>query len=211
MYENEVLIMIYKLTLTDNNAAQAIIFIPDGVTALDLSNNRLDLQRYSNLLEIADAIPASVTSLDLSNNGLGLTKAYFATPKHLTSLNLSFNPLHEISLEGLVWLKDSFAQIQTLCLSYDTVNDMSKEQRQALRAVFPNLQTITLVDGSGKEIDSSHSIKISNLIRELGVGNPEVPSLLNQCIFFAKNQRANVFNTSIPKELEERISNCNPL
>lgn len=203
--------MIYKLILTDNNAAQAITSIPDGITTLDLSNNHLGLQTCCELLEITDAIPASVTSLDLSCNELGLTKTYFVTPKHVTSLNLSFNPLHQISLDGLVWLKDSFAHIQTLCLSYDTVNDMSKEQRQALRAVFPNLQTITLVDGNGKEIDSSHSIKVSNLIRELGVGNPEVPSLLNQCIFFAKNQQKNMFNTNIPEELKEHIHNCNPL
>lgn len=203
--------MLYKLTLTNDNIAQDFISIPDGVTALDLSNSCLGLKRYSNLIEIMDTIPTSVTSLDLSNNGLGLTKAYFTTPKHVISLNLSFNSLHEISLDGLVWLKDSFAQIQTLCLSYDTVNDMSKEQRQALRAVFPNIQTITLVDGSGKEIDSSHSVKVSNLIRELGVGHPEVPSLLNQCIFFAKNQQTNVFNTNIPEELKESIHNCNPL
>lgn len=203
--------MIDKLTLTDNNSAQAITSNSDGVTALDLSENHLDLKNCSDLLEIADATPASVTSLDLSYNNLGLAKAYFVTPKHVTSLNLSFNPLHHISLDGLVWLKNSFAHIQTLCLSYDTINDMSKEQRQALRAVFPNLQTITLVDGSGKEIDSSHSVKVSNLIRELGVGDPEVPSLLNQCIFFAKNQQRNVFNTNIPEELKEHIHNCNPL
>ncbi|HAT4009226.1 TPA: hypothetical protein JBJ96_16910, partial [Legionella pneumophila] len=91
-----------------------------------------------------------------------------------------------------------------------TVNSMSKEQRQALRAVFPNLQTITLVDKNGKEIEPSHTAKISNLIRELGGGNPEVPSLLNQCTFFVKNQGTNI-NTNIPEELKERIHNCNPL
>lgn len=203
--------MIYKLTLIDNTLEQALLSIPDGVTILDLSTNLLDLKRYSDLLDIAEAIPASVTSLDLSHNQMGLTKVYFAVPKHVTSLNLCFNPLHQIALDGLVWLKGSFEQVQTLYLSYDTVSSMSKEQRQALREVFPNLQKITLVDDNGKELDASHSVKIANLIRELSGENPEVPSLLNQCIFFTKKQKTNMDNTNIPEELKELISNCNPL
>ncbi|AMP89431.1 hypothetical protein [Legionella pneumophila] len=202
--------MIYKITLTDTNVAQVFISIPEGVTTLDLSNNFLGSKSYSDLLKIADSMPPGVTSLDLSSNGLGLTHVSFVTPQHVTSLNLCFNPLHKISLSCLEWLKDSFAHIQTISLSYDTVNSMSREQRQALRAVFPNIQTITLVDKNGKEIDPSHSAKISNLIRELGGGNPEVPSLLNQCAFFVKNQGINI-NTNIPEELKERIHNCNPL
>ncbi|HAT8179726.1 TPA: hypothetical protein JA361_09735 [Legionella pneumophila] len=203
--------MIYKITLTDNNLAQTFMSIPEGVTTLDLSNNLLGSKSYSNLLNIADSIPPGVTSLDLSSNGLRLTQVCFVTPKHVTSLNLCFNSLHEISLVGLEWLKDSFAHIQTISLSYDTVNSMSREQRKAFRAVFPNIQTITLVDKNGKEIEPSHTAKISNLLRELGGGNPEVPSLLNQCTFFIKNQGTEIYKVNIPEELKERIHNCNPL
>ncbi|HBD7143688.1 TPA: hypothetical protein KKW64_002588 [Legionella pneumophila] len=204
--------MIYKITLTDNNLAQAFMSIPQDVIALDLSNNLLGSKSYVDLLvNIADCIPPDVTSLDLSSNGLRLTQVSFVTPKHVTSLNLCLNPLHEISLIGLEWLKDSFAHIQTIYLSYDTVNSMSREQRQAFRAVIPNIQTIILVDKNGKEIDPSHTAKIANLIRELGGGNPEVPSLLNQCTFFVKNQGTSIDNTNIPEELQERIHDCNPL
>ncbi|HAT2049386.1 TPA: hypothetical protein JBK40_17120, partial [Legionella pneumophila] len=111
--------MIYKITLTDNNVVQAFISIPEGITTLDLSNNFLGSERYSDLLNISDSIPPGVTSLDLSSNGLGLTQVSFVTPKHVTSLNLCCNPLHQISLVCLEWLKDSFAHIQTISLSYD--------------------------------------------------------------------------------------------
>ncbi|HEO1363596.1 TPA: Dot/Icm T4SS effector Lem15, partial [Legionella pneumophila] len=53
--------------------------------------------------------------------------------------------------------------------------------------------------------------KIANLIRELGGGNPEVPSLLNQCTFFVKTQGINIDKAHIPEELKKRIHDCNPL
>ncbi len=204
--------MIYKITLTDNNLAQAFMSIPQDVIALDLSNNLLGSKSCVDILvNIADCIPPGVTSLDLSSNGLRLTQVSLVTPKHVTSLNLCFNPLHEISIDGLEWLKDSLAHIQIIYLSYDTVNNMSREQRQAFRSVIPNIQTIILVDKNGKEIGPSHTAKIANLIRELGGGNPEVPSLLNQCTFFVKTQGINIDKAYIPEELKKRIHDCNPL
>ncbi|HAU4045837.1 TPA: hypothetical protein F7083_15685, partial [Legionella pneumophila] len=97
--------MIYKITLTDNNLAQAFMSIPQDVIALDLSNNLLGSKSCVDLLvNIADCISPGVTSLDLSSNGLRLTQVSLVTPKHVTSLNLCFNPLHEISIDGLEWL-----------------------------------------------------------------------------------------------------------
>lgn len=76
---------------------------------------------------------------------------------------------------------------------------------------FVSPETIILVDKNGKEIGPSHTAKIANLIRELGGGNPEVPSLLNQCTFFVKTQGINIDKAYIPEELKKRIHDCNPL
>jgi hypothetical protein len=86
---------------------------------------------------------------------------------------------------------------------------MSKEERQALGSVFPNVQKIILTDKNGKEIHPSQSITIANLIRELS-GKADAPSLLNQCILFTQKHQTNIEDLNIPQELKESIQTFNP-
>ncbi|HAU1320192.1 TPA: hypothetical protein F8R96_04470 [Legionella pneumophila] len=208
--------MNYKLILPPgSNLVQEFTTIPHGVTSLDLSWNNLDSISTVELMRAFANIPASVTSLDLRRNDLGyksadeLVHAFSSIPKHVVSLNLCLNYLHELSLENLVLLKDSLKYLQTVYLGYETVKNMSKEERQALGSVFPNVQKIILIDMSGKEIHPSYSITNSNLIRELS-GKADAPSLLNQCILFAKKHQTNIEDLNIPQELKESILTFNP-
>ncbi|HAU1184346.1 TPA: hypothetical protein JBI17_16685 [Legionella pneumophila] len=196
---------------SDAELAQAFAAIPASVTSLDLSWNGLNRINSSWLA----AIPVSVTSLDLRANLLGLksyielTHVFSSIPNHVVSLNLYLNYLQRLSLENLLLLKDSLKYLQTVYLGYDTVKNMSKEERQALGSVFPNIQKIILIDKNGKEIHPSQSITIANLIRELS-GKADAPSLLNQCILFTQNHQTNIDHLNIPEELKESILTFNP-
>ncbi|HAT1790274.1 TPA: hypothetical protein JBB31_10565 [Legionella pneumophila subsp. pneumophila] len=195
---------------------QILAAIPANVNSLNLRGNNLASKNCAELAKFLASIPASVTSLDLSANLLGLKSytelAYIfsSIPNHVVSLNLCLNCLHGLSLENLELLKDSLKPLQTVYLDYDIVKNMSKEQRQALGAVFPNIQKIILVDYYGKELHPSQSITIANLIRELS-GKTDVPSLLNQSILFAKGHQTNIKALNIPDELKESIQTCKPL
>ncbi|HAT1659320.1 hypothetical protein ACVSNX_09135 [Legionella pneumophila] len=199
---------------SSSELAQAFAAIPTNLTSLDLSWNAL--YRNPGLTRVSAAILAGMTSLNLSWNFIGLKSCaeiahvFSCIPNHVVSLNLCLNCLHELSLENLVLLKDSLKHVQTVYLDYETVKSMSKEQRQALGAVFPNIQKIILVDYYGKELHPSQSITIANLIRELS-GKADVPSLLNQCILFAKRHQTNIEDLNIPDELKESIQTCKPL
>ncbi|WP_133140927.1 hypothetical protein, partial [Legionella pneumophila] len=193
--------------------AQIFAAIPTNLTSLDLSWNAL--YRNPGLTQASAAILAGMTSLNLSWNFIGLRScaelahAFSSIPKHVVSLNLCLNYLHELSLENLVLLKDSLKHVQTVYLNHENVKRMSKEQRQALGAVFPNIQKVILVDYYGKELHPSQSITIANLIRELS-GKADAPSLLNQCILFAKRHQTNIDDLNIPDELKESILTFNP-
>ncbi|MFO9373714.1 hypothetical protein SDA76_13785 [Legionella pneumophila serogroup 2] len=201
---------------SSDELVQILAAIPANVNSLNLRGNNLASKNCAELAKFLASIPASVTSLDLSANLLGLKSyaelAYIfsSIPNHVVSLNLCLNCLHGPSLENLKLLKDSLKHLQTVYLDYDIVKNMSKEQCKALGAAFPNIQKIILVDKNGKEIHPSHSIPISNLIRELS-GKADVPSLLNQCLIFAQKHQTNIEDLNIPDELRESIQTCKPL
>ncbi|HAT8179549.1 TPA: hypothetical protein JA361_08795 [Legionella pneumophila] len=192
--------------------AQAFAAIPTSVTSLNLHCNYLGNNRGVELAQAFAAIPASVTSLDLSMNyfdlesSADLSQIFAGIPPHAVSLNLSFNSLHEVPFEKLVLLKDSLKHVQTVYLSLYVVKDMSKEQRKALGAAFPNVQKIILVDDYDHDIQPS--ITISNLIREFS-GKADAPSLLNQCILFAQRNQIDYMKRNIPGELQESIRTFN--
>ncbi|HAT2008806.1 TPA: hypothetical protein I8Z88_001005 [Legionella pneumophila] len=199
---------------SSSELAQVLAAIPAHLTSLDLSWNAL--YRNPGLTRSSAAILVGMTSLNLSWNFIGLKSCaeiahiFSSIPNHVVSLNLCLNCLHELSLENIALLKDSLKHVQTIYLSYNIVKSMSKEQRQALGAVFPNIQKIILVDYYGKELHPSQSITIANLIRELS-GKTDVPSLLNQCILFVKRHQTNIEDLNIPEELKESIQTCKPL
>ncbi|HAT1803065.1 TPA: hypothetical protein ACJIJM_001473 [Legionella pneumophila] len=211
---------VISLGLTNNHLcdksgtelAQLLATIPANVTSLNLSCNYLGNYSGSELALAFASIPASVTALDLSMNyfdlesSADLSQIFTSIPPHVVSLNLSFNSLHEVPFEKLVLLKDSLKHVQTVYLSFYSVKEMSKEQRKALGAAFPNAQKIILIDDYGHEIQPS--ITISNLIRELS-GKADAPSLLNQCILFTQRHQKDSDNKIIPKELEESIRTFN--
>lgn len=188
--------------------------IPASVTSLNLSWNVLN-SSSAGLAQAFATIPANVISLDLSWNLLGfkhcaeLARVFSSLPNHVASLNLCFNPLNELPIENLMLLKDSLKHVQTIYLSHSIIENMSKEQRQALGSAFPNIQKIILVDDNYKEIHPSQSITISNLIRELS-GKTDAPSLLNQCILFAQKHQTNIERLNIPEELKESVRTFNP-
>ncbi|HAT1677672.1 TPA: hypothetical protein I8Y60_001319 [Legionella pneumophila] len=192
--------------------AQAFAAIPASVTSLNLHCNYLGNNRGVELAQAFAATPKNVTSLDLSMNyfdlesSADLSQIFTSIPPHVVSLNLSFNSLHEVPFKKLVLLKDSLKHVQTVYLSFYSVKEMSKEQRKALGAAFPNAQKIILIDDYGHEIQPS--IIISNLIRELS-GKADAPSLLNQCILFTQRHQKDSDNKIIPKELEESIRTFN--
>ncbi|HAT1659311.1 TPA: hypothetical protein I8Y75_001430 [Legionella pneumophila] len=192
--------------------AEAFAAIPSSVTSLNLHCNYLGNNRGVELAQAFAAIPKNVTSLDLSMNYFDLessndlSQIFTSIPPHVASLNLSFNSLHEVPFEKLALLKDSLKHMQTVYLSFYSVKEMSKEQRKAVGAVFPNAQKIILLDDYGHE--SQPSITIANLIREIA-GKADAPSLLNQCILFARRHRTGYMERNIPEELKENIRTFN--
>ncbi|HAZ7574225.1 hypothetical protein OQJ02_11980 [Legionella sp. PATHC032] len=192
--------------------AEAFAAIPSSVTSLYLSCNSMGNMHGAELAQAFAAIPASVTSLDLRMNYFDLessndlSQIFTSIPPQVVSLNLSFNSLNEVPFKKLVLLKDSLKHVQTVYLSFYSVKEMSKEQRKALGSAFPNVQKIILLDDYGDEIQSS--ITIANLIREVS-GKADAPSLLNQCVLFARRHQTGYMEKNIPEELKENIRNFN--
>lgn len=187
--------------------AQAFSALTTNILSLNLRWNNLGKKRGTELAQAFSAIPLSVTILDLcgnnlyKRNGSELTVAFSAISANVTSIDLSFNKLYKLSVNQLILMKDSLQHVQTVRLDYNSVNLMSTEQRAALKNVFPNVKQIILVDNFGKEV--APTIKTTNMVGELG-GKTEVPSLLNQCAFFASRIGINLAGANISSDLKEQ-------
>ncbi|HAZ7572670.1 TPA: hypothetical protein J8J82_000998 [Legionella pneumophila] len=191
--------------------ARVFAAIPPGVTSLNLTGNVLGISSAV-LTQAFAAIPNTIVCLNLTSNGFGiirngaeLAQLFAAIPAGVTSLDLRSTCLYRLSLADLALFKNSLSHIQTICLDVSEIRNMSKEQRQMLRAAFPNIQKIILVDDNNKEVDISESMELSNYIRELGL-KTEVPSLLHQCGRFFKEQRMEINNKNVPEELKELVN-----
>ncbi len=146
----------------------ARIVFPPHIDSIDLSLNHLAKKSGSRLVQFFSILP-NLTSLDLSKNyltrksdvkwdfefnflgntssaiyksGSELAQAFSALPRTLNHLDLRENQLNILPLEELKLLKGTLPQIGTVNLSYEEMNVMTKEQRQAIRDIFPNIKTI---------------------------------------------------------------------
>lgn len=100
-------------------------------------------------------------------------------------------------------LQDFLPQIDTLYLGYDEARDMSQAQRLALKAVFPNIKNVILLDWTLQETINPLA---ESMARELGHITPI--SLLYQCMFRAKSNliKQKIDEANINPELKEQIN-----
>jgi hypothetical protein len=154
------------------------------------------------------AIPASVTSLDLAMTHFSrktpdapdkLAQTFKAIPASVTSLNLCYTRLQYLSVEELNKLSNALPGVQTLYLEKEFA--MTPEQRTALKAVFPNVQNIILLDQGnplgGTDLEACHYFA-----SKLGLSQ-KPPTLKSYAAFFVKhNNEQNQRIKELPEELQ---------
>ncbi|STX29590.1 leucine-rich repeat-containing protein (substrate of the Dot/Icm secretion system) [Legionella beliardensis] len=183
---------------------QLLAAIPTTITSLDLSDNLL--HTLENLVTLLATISAHIVSLNLSKNlfdhktGMELAKIFTAIPATVSSLNLSQNNLHTFSVEKLDKLKDSLPHIKTITLSYSEIQAMTPKQRQALKAVFTNIEAVILVDGQGTIISNPLAERYAWELRN----KQYPPSLLSWCAFYADKTAMDIDN-KVPMEVNEIV------
>ena len=194
----------YLRTLSGKELAQSFSAMRCRLRSLDLSRNRLGDKKSVDLKEAFSALPAGLSSLNLSQNrlflllsGEELAEVLTAIPASVTSLNLTDNMLHCPSLQRL---KGLLPQVKTLTVSYEEINAMSLEQRQAFKAIFPNINHVIFIDKDGKEMENDDACARDNLLRSLGF-ETSAPSLFRHCSFFIKNNKL-----PIPHDLTNHIT-----
>lgn len=116
------------------------------LTSLNL--NRNSLFRKSDSQYFLDGTFSFLKNAEPSyaeyKSGNELATAFTALPKTLTNLDLRENELNILPLEEMMFLKGKLPQINTVYLSYEEMNAMTKEQRQAIRDIFPNAKNILI-------------------------------------------------------------------
>lgn len=171
---------------TGNELAIAFLGIPTSVTCLNLCVNNLG--GNAQLATVFAAIPQSIKLLSLSHNNLhnqsshDLATAFKTISTNVTELDLSCNELNKFSLNDIEQLKDSLPYLQTVYLSHEEVKQMSSEQYDALKAMFPRIENVILLDPDGS-IDFDIQ---AELARKLG-GKTELSSPVKPNIFQEPN------------------------
>ena len=198
---------------TGTELAEAFAAIPKSVISLDLSRNDLDKKNGSELAQALTAIPENVTSLDLSANGLynktgaELAQALTAIPKNVISLNLRGNGLQKLSVEELNKLNNSLPWVQTIYLCETEIKAMTTNQRAALKAVFPTIQNIILVDDKWNALGDNNMEACHYFASQLEL-TKEPPSLKSYAAFFVKHHmEPNKYIEILPKETQEFVNN----
>ena len=189
--------------------AQAFAALPASVSSLDVSYNSLDLKSGAELAQAFAALPTSVNSLDVSENSLGnksgaeLAQAFVALPASVSSLHLSGNYFDQLPLEELNKLRNSLPNIETITLSESEIAQMEPMSRAALKAIFPNIKTIILLDNygairGGNDLEACHYFASK-------LGLTKIPPSLksNVAAFFAHHKDLHEQNKNLPDELQE--------
>ena len=137
------------------NCKEIFSYLPPSIHLLDLSGHYFEEweEKDSILFAIQDA-PPTVTALDLSNNGLlclpsnELAKLFSGLPKNISTLKLQgvFSHLEDHFIDQLKPLAHSLPHIKTIYLNCTEVKGMSFEERDALKALFPNIEKVVFAD-----------------------------------------------------------------
>ena len=149
-------------------------------------------------------------SLNLSGNSLGkksgveLAQAFAALPDGVHSLDLSGNSLNQIPLEELNNLSNSLSKIETITLSEREIRQMKQINRAALKAIFPNIKTIILLDDSGA-IKGGNDLEACHYFASKQGLTKTPPSLKsNVAAFFAHHKEFYEHNKDLlPEELQQ--------
>jgi hypothetical protein len=104
--------------------------------------------------------------------GAELATAFAGIKDSVTHLNLSWSDLHHKTVAELVLMNGCLPNITTVTLSVHEIQDMTQEQRYALKAIFPSVKTrdIILLEDDGFRLPPG---KLSTALSLLS----EVPSL----------------------------------
>lgn len=152
----------------DNFSATPCIsacYNPRGIQKTLIPESMADYRKFhfKNISEdsLINAIEESDKNyLDLSWNNMGEREdidqfsyiCYFI-PHSVITLDLSKNKLHMISLPSLLSTQE-LPNINTVYLSHDEVHAMSAPQFDALKAIFPNIQEMLVIDDAGNVIEN---------------------------------------------------------
>ena len=166
-------------------------YLPPSIHLLDLSRHYFeDWDEADSILAAIHTAPPTVTALDLSDNGLlllssnELANLFSGLPENISTLKLQgvFSHLEDHFIDQLKPLAHSLPHIKTIYLNCTEVKGMSFEERDALKALFPNIEKVVFADAD------MHRRSVIPYYRWVLGDKSAPPLLVSQLTFFIKNK-----------------------
>lgn len=142
----------------DNGMFQNSLKELTGIQSLNLSYNKLANKSGEELEQLCAAFSEKLHHLNMSNNNLGnKVKHLGKLPKNITSLDISDNAIHELSIQDLDEMEGLFVHLTTFYLSYDEVKQMTSASKNKLELMCSTIDKVIFLDTAGKNIADQQS------------------------------------------------------